>query len=124
MLIARTDADVPRHAGITYFVVDMATPGVDVRPLRQINGEAHFNEVFLNNVRIPAANVVGEVNDGWKVAVTTLSNERASIAGGSGISDPDRILALARSLGITADPVFRQKFVSMGSRHEFIRSLR
>jgi alkylation response protein AidB-like acyl-CoA dehydrogenase len=75
-------------------------------------------------VRVPAANVVGEVNDGWKVAVTTLSNERASIAGGSGISDPDRILQLARSLGITADPVFRQKFVSMWSRNEIIRYLR
>src|SRR5205814_1285007 len=95
-----------------------------IRPLRQINGEAHFNEVFLTNVRVPAANVVGDVNDGWKVAVTTLSNERASIAGGSGISDPDRILALARKLGLTTDPVFRQKFVSMWSRNEMIRYLR
>ncbi|MEY2423912.1 MAG: hypothetical protein QOI95_3979 [Acidimicrobiaceae bacterium] len=124
ILIARTDPDAPRHAGITFFVVDMATAGIDIRPLRQINGEAHFNEVFLNDVRVPAANVVGEVNDGWKVAVTTLSNERASIAGGSGISDPDRILALARTLGITAHPVFRQKFVSVWSRNEIIRYLR
>jgi alkylation response protein AidB-like acyl-CoA dehydrogenase len=124
ILIARTDADAPRHAGITYFVVDMATAGIDIRPLRQMNGEAHFNEVFLNDVRVPVENVVGEVNDGWKVAVTTLSNERATIAGGSGISDPDRILALARSLGRTDDPVFRQKFVTVWSRNETIRYLR
>ena len=124
ILIARTDPDAPRHAGITFFVVDMATPGIDVRPLRQINGEAHFNEVFLNDVRIPAANVVGEVNDGWKVAVTTLSNERVTIAGGSGISDPDRILALARERGMSDDPIFRQAFVSMWTRNEIIRYLR
>ena len=124
ILIARTDPDAPRHSGITFFVVDMATPGIDVRPLRQMNGEAHFNEVFLNDVRVPAANVVGEVNDGWKVAVTTLSNERVTIAGGSGISDPDRILALARELGMDDNPLFRQKFVSMWMRNEIIRYLR
>jgi alkylation response protein AidB-like acyl-CoA dehydrogenase len=124
ILIARTDPDAPRHAGITFFVVDMATPGIDVRPLRQINGEAHFNEVFLNDVRIPAGNVVGELNDGWKVAVTTLSNERVTIAGGSGISDPDRVLALARRLGKSGDPVFRQKFVSSWISNELIRFLR
>ena len=124
ILIARTDPDAPRHAGITFFVVDMATPGIDVRPLRQINGEAHFNEVFLNDVLIPAGNVVGEVNDGWKVAVTTLSNERVTIAGGSGISDPDRILALARERGLSDDPIFRQKFVSTWTRNEIIRYLR
>ena len=80
--------------------------------------------MFLNDVRIPAANVVGEVNDGWKVAVTTLSNERVTIAGGSGISDPDRILALARELGLNHDPVFRQRFAAMWSRNEIIRYLR
>jgi len=124
ILITRTNPDAPRHAGITFFVVDMATPGIDIRPLRQINGEAHFNEVFLNDVRVPTSNVVGEVNDGWKVAVTTLSNERASIAGGSGISDPERILQLARTLGITDDPVFRQKFATIWTRNELIRFLR
>jgi alkylation response protein AidB-like acyl-CoA dehydrogenase len=124
ILLARTDPDAPRHAGITYFVLDMQTPGIDVRPLRQMNGEAHFNEVFLNGVRIPASNVIGDVDDGWKVAVTTLTNERGAIAGGSGISDPERLLALARDLGITDDPLFRQRFVQAWSRGEVIRYLR
>jgi alkylation response protein AidB-like acyl-CoA dehydrogenase len=124
ILIARTNPDAPRHAGITFFVVDMGTSGIDVRPLRQINGEAHFNEVFLNDVRIPVANVVGEVDDGWKVAVTTLSNERMTIAGGSGISDPDRVLALARALGKDADPICRQRFTQSWIRNEIIRYLR
>ena len=124
ILIARTNPDAPRHAGITFFVLDMATPGLDVRPLRQINGEAHFNEVFLNDVRIARENVVGEVDDGWKVAVTTLSNERVTIAGGSGISDPDRVIALARALGRDTDPIFRQKFTQSWIRNEIIRYLR
>ncbi|HEY2815267.1 MAG TPA: acyl-CoA dehydrogenase family protein [Acidimicrobiales bacterium] len=124
ILIARTNPDAPRHAGITYFVVDMTTPGIDIRPLRQMNGEAHFNEVFLNDVRVPAANVIGEINDGWKVAVTTLSNERVSIAGGSGISDPELLLRLARTIGCTGDPIFRQRFVHAWSRGEAIRFLR
>jgi alkylation response protein AidB-like acyl-CoA dehydrogenase len=89
-----------------------------------MNGEAHFNEVFLTDVPVPAENVVGEVNDGWKVAVTTLSNERVAIAGGSGISDPDRIIALARTLGLDRDPIFRQKFVDIWTRNELIRYLR
>jgi alkylation response protein AidB-like acyl-CoA dehydrogenase len=124
ILIARTNPDAARHAGITYFVVDMSTPGIDIRPLRQMNGEAHFNEVFLNDVRVPVANVIGEVDDGWKVAVTTLSNERVTIAGGSGVSDPERLLQLAQSLGATSDPVFRQRFISIWSRSEIIRYLR
>ncbi len=124
ILIARTDPDAPRHRGITYFVLDMSTPGVDIRPLRQMNGEAHFNEVFLNDVRIPVANVVGDVDDGWKVAVTTLSNERVAIAGGSGLSDPERLLQLARARGVTSDPLFRQRFAQIWSRSEVIRYLR
>jgi acyl-CoA dehydrogenase len=124
ILLARTDPDAARHAGITYFVVDMNTPGIDVRPLRQMNGEAHFNEVFLNDVRVPAENVIGTVNDGWKVAVTTLSNERVAIAGGSGISDPERVLTLARELGLADDPIFRQRFTALWSRNEIIRYLR
>jgi alkylation response protein AidB-like acyl-CoA dehydrogenase len=89
-----------------------------------MNGEAHFNEVFLTGVRVPAENVIGEVDDGWKIAVTTLTNERGAIAGGSGISDPDRLLALARDLGVTGDPLFRQRFVQAWSRGEIIRYLR
>ncbi|TVT18642.1 acyl-CoA dehydrogenase [Amycolatopsis acidiphila] len=81
ILVTRTDPDVPKHQGMTYFVCDMTDPGVDVRPLRQLTGEAEFNEVFLSNVRLPDANRLGAVGEGWKVAQTTLMNERVAIGG-------------------------------------------
>jgi len=80
MLVARTDPDVPKHKGLTYFLLDMEQPGVQVRPLRQITGESEFNELFIEEARIPGANVVGGVGNGWKVALTTLMNERAGLA--------------------------------------------
>ena len=83
ILVARTDPTVVKHAGLSYFVVDMADPGVDVRPLRQITGEAEFNEVFLNDVRVPDADRVGDVGQGWRVATTTLNNERVAISSGA-----------------------------------------
>ncbi|MFC7339790.1 acyl-CoA dehydrogenase family protein [Saccharopolyspora griseoalba] len=81
ILVARTDPDAPKHRGLTYFLCDMTDPGVEVRPLRQITGEAEFNEVFLNDVRIPDGHRLGELGEGWKVATATLNNERVAIGG-------------------------------------------
>ena len=82
LLVTRTDPDVPKHQGLTYFAADMTAPGVEVRPLRQITGEAEFNEVFLTDVRIPDADRIGAVGQGWQVSTATLMNERVSIGGG------------------------------------------
>ncbi len=89
ILLARTDPDAPKHRGITFFLLDMHSPGVEVRPLRQMTGGATFNEVFFTDVRVPAANVVGEVNRGWHATMTTLANERSSGGGTSSFpADP------------------------------------
>ncbi len=84
MLVTRTDPDQPKHKGMTYFAVDMHSPGVEVRPLRQITGEAEFNEVYLTDARIPDAYRIGDIGEGWRVSLTTLMNERTAIGGGGG----------------------------------------
>lgn len=81
MLLVRTDPQAPKHRGMTYFVIDMRQPGVEVRPLRQLTGEAEFNEIYFTDARIPDAERLGEIGDGWRVALTTLMNERVSIGG-------------------------------------------
>ena len=110
ILLARTGPSGSGRAGITYFLCDMRSPGIEVSPLRQITGVAHFNEVFLTDVRIPAENVVGEVDDGWRVARTTLGSERATIAGTPKFrAVVDDLLALARRRGRAGDGVLRQE---------------
>jgi alkylation response protein AidB-like acyl-CoA dehydrogenase len=123
MLLARTDGDVPKHRGIGWFVLDMATPGIDVRPLRQMTGESHFSEVFLDGVRIAGDRLVGGPGDGWTVAQTTLNSERSSIAGGTGAT-PEALVAFARRFGATADPLVRQRLVDAHIRYELLRFLR
>jgi alkylation response protein AidB-like acyl-CoA dehydrogenase len=122
ILLARTDLDAPKHQGITYFVVDMQSPGIEVRPLRQINGVAHFNEVFLTDVRIPHENVVGEVNGGWAVAQTTLGAERVLIGGSGAVAFRD-LARLAREQGRTGDVVVRQRLVDAYMRFEILKYL-
>jgi alkylation response protein AidB-like acyl-CoA dehydrogenase len=127
MLVARTDPDVPKHKGLTYFAVDMHAPGVEVRPLRQITGEAEFNEVYLTDVRIPDADRLGDVGDGWRVSMTTLMNERTSIGGGGGGGGRPRgsgpIAEAARLWKERAeqDPVLRDELMSLWIDAETLR---
>ena len=89
MLVTRSNPELPKHKGMTYFALDMNADGVEVRPLRQITGEAEFNEVYVTEVRIPDNNRIGDIGEGWRVALTTLMNERTAIGGGGGsISKP------------------------------------
>ena len=104
-----------KHAGITYFLVDMHALGVDVRPLRQIDGAIHFNEVFLDGVRVPHDQVVGDVGDGWRVAMTTLTAERTSIGEGGQTGWRD-VADLARQLGRHDDPIVRQELARVATR--------
>ena len=118
MLLARTNPDAPKHKGMTYFVVDMKAPGVEVRPLRQITGHAEFNEVFFNDVRIPDSQRLGAEGEGWAVATTTLMNERAALSGAGstgggnvGGGAVDDLAAEARHTGAWDDDALRQRLV-------------
>lgn len=123
ILITRTDWDVPKHRGITYFLVDMSTPGIEARPLRQITGVAHFNETFLTDVHIPHENVLGDVNGGWGVAQTTLMNERAMIGGGGSGLGFREYTDLAKHYGRDGDPIVRQRLASAYTRFQILRWL-
>lgn len=125
ILLARTDPDQPKHKGITYFLLDMHQPGVEVRPLRQITGEAEFNEVFLDGARVPDAHRVGEVNDGWRVSASTLSSERQMVSGSGsggmgrlGGSSADRLITLAQETGRWEDPVVRHKVMHVWAQEQ------
>jgi alkylation response protein AidB-like acyl-CoA dehydrogenase len=117
-VICRSDPDQPKHKGLTGFVVDMHAPGVEVRPLRQMTGGASFNEVFFNDVRVPDDHRLGDVNQGWSVALTTLMNERASIGaggggGGLGVADSRRLAEMLRQLGKDDDAVLRDELMRL-----------
>jgi alkylation response protein AidB-like acyl-CoA dehydrogenase len=124
MLVARTDPDVPKHQGLTYFIMDMEQDAVQVRPLHQITREPEFNELFMEEARIPDENVVGGVGNGWAVAITTLMNERAGLGAASAVSvrialDELRELALER--GVADDPLVRQKIGQLTIEVELLR---
>ena len=114
-IIARTDPDLPKHKGLTGFIVDMHAPGVDVRPLRQMTGGASFNEVFFNEVRVRDDHRLGDVNNGWNVALTTLMNERAAIGagGGSGNNLYTRLIEMVRHYGLDTDPIVRNELANL-----------
>ena len=115
-IIARTDPEQPKHRGLTGFIVDMHAPGVEVRPLRQMTGGASFNEVFFNDVRVADDHRLGDVNNGWNVALTTLMNERAAIGaggGGGGINMYTRVMALVRHYGLDSDPIVRDALANL-----------
>jgi alkylation response protein AidB-like acyl-CoA dehydrogenase len=126
MLVARTDGSVAKHKGLTYFLMDMEQPGVTIRPLRQITGEAEFNELFLEEVRIADANVVGGVGNGWKVALTTLMNERAGLGFALQVRLRqllDDLIVEAGRTGQLEDPIVADALAQMHVRTETIRLL-
>ena len=113
-IIARTDPNLPKHKGLTGFIVNMRDPAVEIRPLRQMTGGASFNEVFFNELRVPDDHRLGDVNNGWNVALTTLMNERAAIgAGGGGDGLFTRPIEMTRAFGLSDDPVTRQMLADL-----------
>ncbi len=116
MLLGGTNPDVPKHHGITFLLVDMRSPGIEVRPLVQATGAAHFNEVFFEDVRIPVANVLGEIDGGWGAARVVMANESAMIGGSGGSSAFAKLLLLAQRFGLTDDPVVRQRLADSYAR--------
>jgi alkylation response protein AidB-like acyl-CoA dehydrogenase len=124
MLVARTDGDVPKHKGLTYFLMDMEQEQIQVRPLRQITGEAEFNELFIEAARIPDANVVGGVGNGWKVALTTLMNERAGLGFALQIRLRqllDDVIAAAAERGLLENALYADQLAELHVRCEAIR---
>jgi alkylation response protein AidB-like acyl-CoA dehydrogenase len=124
MLVARTDQDAPKHQGLTYFLMDMEQDAVQVRPLRQITGEAEFNELFMEEARIPDENVIGGVGNGWSVAITTLMHERAGLGAASAAGvrrSLDQLIELAKERGAADDPLVRQRIGQLQIEVEALR---
>jgi len=121
LVVARTDPSLPKHQGLSMFIVDLHAPGVEVRPLVQISGARGFNEVFFDSVRIPADDLLGEVNQGWNLAVSMLMFERVSIGAGGGALNTKRhpdLIRLARDLGRDSDPTVRQALADLAIGEE------
>jgi len=129
MLLARTDSDAPKHKGITYFLLDMKLPGVTVKPLKQLTGDAEFNEVFFDNVRVPESQVLGGVNNGWQVGLTTLMYERLALGFGLQVRlriALDGLVEMARHVEksgrpTTNDPILRQKLAQLWIETESLK---
>jgi len=129
LLVVRTDSNVPKHKGLTCLLVDMKTPGIEVRPLRMMSGDASFNEMFFTNVRVPATNVLGKVNEGWGVALTALGNERVAISMGRYMVMKRELEQLLQRAGamqrndqpLTKDPLVRQKLAQAQVELEVFR---
>ncbi len=128
ILIARTDPDAPKHRGISYFICAMDTPGIEIRPIIEMTGAHTFNEVFLTDVRIPAENLVGEVNDGWRLAKVTLSNERVSLSSGGALwgqgPGAEDLLDVVRARGGVDDPILRERLVRLYTEAQILRLIR
>ena len=108
--LARTDPEAPKHRGLTYFLVDMHSPGIEIRPLREITGRAAFNEVFLDGVIVPDDCVVGECGDGWRIARSTLATERVAMGRGSALGEEvERLIGAVTDAGLAADPAVREQ---------------
>jgi alkylation response protein AidB-like acyl-CoA dehydrogenase len=116
MLVARTDPEVPKHKGLTYFLMDMEQDEVEVRPLRQITGESEFNELFIENAYVPDENLIGGVGNGWMVTITTLMNERAGIGASAALgllNLLDELIELVKERGVADDPLVRDKVAKL-----------
>ncbi len=128
ILIARTDPDAPKHRGISYFICPMDLPGIEIRPIVEMTGAHNFNEVFLTDVRIPHELLVGEPDDGWRLAKVTLANERVSLSSGGALwgmgPDAEDLLDVLRAAGGLADPVDRQRAAQLHIESEILRLIR
>ena len=128
ILLARTDPTAEAHKGITYFVLDMTSPGIEVRPLVQMTGTHEFNEVFFTDVRVPVENVVGDINDGWRLAKVTLGNERVSLSGEGALwgrgPTAMNVIDIVRAHGGTEDALTRQRLARLYIESEILRLIR
>jgi len=109
VIVLRTDPTAPKHQGLSYFFIDMKSPGIEIKPIRQISGGANFNEVYFTDVRVPDAHMLGAVGQGWQVAITTLMNERASIGSGGGGVNFNSVFKLAQKVNIDDEPAINDK---------------